>query len=657
MKIVSRLIAALTLAALSSSVLAQSVSVGTVVGQKGNTVVLAPSFTTGPQQIDLVQFAVSYPNVGLSNFSDVTVPLSCGGTLGSNNQCVVNPNADKDAFQVIVSSPNAFPNGTLANITFTINGAATAGDVALTVVPGSVVIGFSGSPADPAIPVSDGTITITDGPQPVFGSAPTAATGVSISGEISTTIQADVIINNQTGEDGSTLNYTCTESSDPSNKFTISGDITNVDVAKGNDATITVACDSSAVGGPFGGEMSCEHNGSNTSPAVFPLSCTVNAGPEPAYTGAPVGLAMVADEEGDPDPSGSLTITNTGDATTTLSGSCGLSGDAEISLTGGAFSVAQGAAGAVLPVACDASTQGDYSATLSCTHNGTNVASPVDYAVTCSVGPPGPAVYASTPAPGSVIEMTPSKVPAGGTVADQVLTISNAAPEANDSDLTLFNCGWTGSAEITATAPSSPLAPMASTQVTFSCDSTNVGDYTGTYSCEYSGTQVPAGNAPLGGPTASYTVNCGVREAGSDISTNPAPLSTLNITVPMNGTGATFINVSEVNDEGVDATIDSCSLEDGSNFTILTAFPLTVPAGNTVQIQIEGTDPGNGSLNFTDTMTCSGTDSDGTEDAVWFLNMNIQTAAIPTLSTLGLLALILTMFGFGSIMIRRKIGS
>jgi len=37
--------------------------------------------------------------------------------------------------------------------------------------------------------------------------------------------------------------------------------------------------------------------------------------------------------------------------------------------------------------------------------------------------------------------------------------------------------------------------------------------------------------------------------------------------------------------------------------------------------------------------------------------MNIQTAAIPTLSTLGLLAMILTMFGFGGIMIRRKIGS
>src|SRR5690554_1620880 len=46
-------------------------------------------------------------------------------------------------------------------------------------------------------------------------------------------------------------------------------------------------------------------------------SFTVLAGPQPAFTGTPSGLTMAAGQ-GDPDPSGSLAITNTGAATTTL---------------------------------------------------------------------------------------------------------------------------------------------------------------------------------------------------------------------------------------------------------------------------------------------------------------------------------------------------
>jgi hypothetical protein len=248
--------------------------------------------------------------------------------------------------------------------------------------------------------------------------------------------------------------------------------------------------------------------------------------------------------------------------------------------------------------------------------------------------------------------MTPTEVPAGGTVADQVLTITNDAAEANDRDLELTSCVWTGDAAITATAAPATLAPMASADVTFSCDSATVGDYTGTYSCSYAET---GGAGPVG--MASYTVNCGIRAAESKLDASPAPGSTLNIAVPMNGSGDTAINVSEVNDEGVDATIDSCTLTDGMNFTVNTTFPLTVPAGDTVQISITGTDPADGNTSFMDTLTCVGTDSSGTSTVVWDLNMTVQTAAIPTLSTWGLLAMILTMFSLGGIVIRRKVRS
>lgn len=648
MKIGLKCFTAVAALALMGNAIAASITVPTLVIVKGTTMNLNLDYT-GDATTTNFSFTINYDEtvvdetaltIDCTNKPPEQTALSCSVNTAANTIGGIGVNIGSTA----LSSTNSF-----AVVSLPILAGAATGDSVNTFTARFYDAGAVSTGDQVDVPW---TVTVSAGPQPVFGSAPTAAAGVSLAGQISTTIQSNVLINNNAGDDGSTLNYTCIESSDPSSKFTISGQTTNIDVAKGNSATVTVACDSSAIGGPFTGQMSCAHNGSNTSPALFALSCTVNAGPEPAFTGTPSGLAMVAAEEGDANPSGSLTITNTGDAETTLTGTCGLSGDPQISLTGGAFSVAQGTAGATLPVACDASAQGNYSATLSCTHNGTNTASPVNYGVTCEVGPPGPAIFASVPAPGSIINMTPTEVPVGGTVANQVLTIRNDAPEANDRDLELSGCAFVGDPQITATAPSTTIAPMGSTSVTFSCDSANVGAYSGTYSCNYAET---GGAGPVA--VASYTVNCGIRAAEAEIGFTPAPNSTLNITVPVNGTGATFINISEVNDEGVDASIESCTLADGANFEIITAFPFVVPAGGTVQIQIEGTDPGNGGLNFTDTITCNGTDSSGPVSASWLLNLNVQIAAIPTLSTLGLLAMILTMFGFGGIMIRRKIGS
>jgi len=494
----------------------------------------------------------------------------------------------------------------------------------------------------------DWTVTVTDGPQPAFAATPDSVTQ---SGQISTTIDTDVVIDNNGGDDGSTLNYSCAETADPDNKFSYSGDLTNIDVAKGATATATVTCDSSAVGGPFTGTMQCTHNGLNASPVDVALSCNVTAGPEPAFTGVASGLTMNAAEEGDADPTGSLTITNTGDASTTLTGTCSLTGpDAEISLTGGAFSVAQATAGAVMGVACDASAEGTYNSTLSCTHNGTNVASPATYPVSCTVGPPGPAVYQSTPAPGETIEFTPTDVPVDATVPDQVLTITNAAPEANDRPLEVSGCAYVGDPAITVgAAPSSPIAPMASSTATFSCDTAVIGDYNGTYTCSFA---EEGGAGPVG--QATYPVHCGVRAAESNLDSTPPAGSTLNIVVPINGNGSVAINVSETLDEGVDASIDSCTLADGASFTIITTFPLVVPAGGTVQIEIQGTDPADGSLTVADALTCVVTDSSGTSDAVWDLNLTVQTAVIPTLSTWGLLAMFLTMLSLGGIVIRRK---
>lgn len=197
-------------------------------------------------------------------------------------------------------------------------------------------------------------------------------------------------------------------------------------------------------------------------------------------------------------------------------------------------------------VSCDASAEGTYSATVSCEHNAGNVSSPVLHDVRCDVGPPGPAIYASAPVPGADIDMTTpgDDVPAGTAVADSVLTISNAATDPNDRDLELMNCASAGDPEITATAPGSmTLAPNASTMVTFSCDSTNAGAYTGTYSCDYD----EDGDAANDGP-ATYTVNCGVRDAAADLEESPLSGSDLSMVVPANGFGQTTVTFTEILD-------------------------------------------------------------------------------------------------------------
>jgi len=645
MNMFSRLIAALTLVALTGSAFAQSVSVGSVVGQKGNQVTLEPSFTAGGQEVDAVQFLVTFANPSLANFSDVTVSATCGGTLGTNNSCAVGPN--KDAFQIIVSNgTNAMPTGTLASITFTIDGAAAAGDVALVVDQTSIVIGRDGVAADPAIPVSDGNITITDGPQPLFAATPAS---VALSGQISTTLEANVVIDNSGGEATSMLDYTCTAIDDADSKFTISGETTKV-IGTAATGSITVACDSSAIGGPFAAIMQCTHNGTN--PTVdIPLSCTVTAGPEPAYSGVAAGLDMVAVEQDDPSPTGSVTITNTGDATTTLTGTCTYTGDTEITASNGAFSVDQGAAAHVVGLSCDTAAEGVYGGSLSCDHNGTNLTPPEVYPVTCEVGPPGPSVYLSDPVAGSTIEMTPDgDVPVAATVADQVLTITNDAAEANDSAMDL-SCAWAGSAEITVTAPTGPVAAQASTSATFSCSTAAVGAYTGTYTCDYH----DAGENPSA--QATYTVNCGVRAAAADILEAPVSGTALTILVPIGGTAQTAVNFSEILDEGVDATVDSCSFGTAI-FSVVTTMPQTVTAGGTVKIDVSGSDNGSGALTFTDTLTCSYTDTDSTPgEASWPVTLTVLAQPIPTLSTWGLLLMILTLMGLGGIVIRRKVES
>lgn len=575
---------------------------------------------------------------------------SCGGILGGANFTCTDIGPGAIRFLGDDAKLDPIPSGSLGSISFDIS-AAPIGDYDL-LIPSADEI-YSNNVGDGVNSTGSvaGLIQVNAGPQPVWGDefTPVVITGQVGSGSIITGFS----VNNDAGEDGSVLNYTCTKTADPANKLTLGGQITDIDVPKGSVAQPTVSCDKTVVG-DFIGEVQCTHNGTNTSPVVVPVSCSISAGPQAMFSGTPTGLAMVAVEQDDADPTGSVAITNSGDATTTLTGTCILMGPStEITMSNGAFSVAEGAAAHVVGLSCDAAAEGSYTNTLSCTHDGAN-ATPVDYAVSCAVGPPGDAVYESNPLVNSVIEMTPDgDVPVGADVPDQVLTITNDAAEANDRDLGLLGCALTTGTAITATAPTTPLPAQASTMVTFSCSTEVVGTFTDTYSCPY---DVDGDGEPDG--TATYTINCGVRAAASEIQESPLSGTALSILVPINGTGGTSVSFAEILDEGVDAEVNSCSFGT-SVFSVVTALPGKVLAGDSLTVNVSATDPGTGKISFTDILTCiyTDSDSDNTDTVSWPITLTVLAQPIPTLSEWGLLLMILSLMGMGGMVIRRKVRS
>jgi|GEM_PF-2326484 len=549
------------------------------------------------------------------------------------------------------------PTGRLGTIVFQTDPNAT---------PGDYNISFLSVTVDQAAPTEVvGKVTILPPPQPDYSSSPTPAAGVGLNVIVNDTDPSQNVLISNVGEATSTLTGSCTETADPDGLFSITGDTAFSVVQGASAAVVTVTCDSAGSIALHSGEMTCTHNGDGTteaSPAVYALSCNITAGPQAAYSDvlSPDPMNLAAAEQGDANPTGTITVTNAGDATTTLTGTCSYSGDTEMSLANGGFSLAQNASN-VATLTCDATTEGSFTGSVSCTHNAGNVASPVTHDVSCTVGPPGDAVYSSVKAPDSVYDLTPAgnPVPVGATIPDQALVITNAAPEANDRELALLNCGLVlpagqvplGTGGIGATAPTSPLAPFASTTVYFSCDSSVVGDYTETYSCDYD----VDGDAAADG-TASYTVNCAVREAESEVSVSPVSGSTLTIYAPPGGVGQTSVTFSEILAEGIDGTLDNCYVDDTTYFSIVqpASFPQPIPEDGSVQVLVAGMGTEDGQPTST-TLHCTYSDSNNdATDVSWLVNVQILEVAIPTLSAWSLALMILTLLGLGGLVIRRR---
>ena len=634
-----------------------SITVGSGDGLPGATGIVVPvNLSANGDNIAGIDMTVTFTTA--SQYSLIAVDCSAQ-TVSSNvfPSCSVAGNVV--TIQIAETAGNPWVSGLLANVTVDVDGAAVPllNDPLVAVVVGA---GDNGGSDIPFPSTTDGTFTVLAGPQPDWSSTPDSATGFDFGSKTTETgaYPLDLVVTN-TGAAGSTLTGSCAITG--SAVFSIDGDNTlGAGLAMGASSSITVQCDTTGAAVQLHtGTMSCTHDGdgtTETSPTDYALSCNVTATPQPSFLGVDSGLsAMSVAEQGDPDATATLTVSNNGETGTTLIGTCAYAGDTEIAVTNGSFALAQGASTDVLAT-CSGAAEGTYTGTLTCgpTDPQTWIAADSPYAVSCTVGPPGDAVYASAPAAGSVIDMTTAgePVPVGTAVADQDLVITNDPPEANDRDLALLNCGLTdGTGAISATAAVTPLAAAASTTVTFSCDTATVGDHTDTYSCGY---DVDGDGAADG--TATYTVNCAVRAAASEVTETPVSGTALTMYVPFGGVGQASIAFDEVLDEGEDATLTSCTLDDETYFSIVApaSFPQTITSGGSVEVLVEGMGTNDGQPTNA-TLTCNYTDSQNeSAQASWPLDVVVLAAGIPTLSTWGLMLMILTLLGLGGLVIRRK---
>jgi hypothetical protein len=483
---------------------------------------------------------------------------------------------------------------------------------------------------------SDGSIEILPPPEPAFLSSPIAAAGVTVPAVVqnATDTSANVVISNP-GDPGSTLTGECTETDDADSVFSLSGNTSFSVLQSGGDTdTVTVTCDSAGTIATHTGEMSCDHDGTNAaSPQVYALSCTITAGPQPAYSSSnpTVGEGVInlsVDEAGDDDPTQTMTITNSGAATTTLIGTCAMDGssDPEITLiTAGGFNILQGTAGSMKTVSCDASVQGNFEGTLACTHNGASPASPVEYDVLCTVPEAGSADFDSDPEPGPVDVANGADVVVGDPDPVRNLTFFNLA-DPGDQQLDL-SCDYSGHAAI---IPSSAnldvlLAPGDQTGVSFTCDTAASGIFTGTYNCFYQdgGVEPPVGDkVPV--PNAVYELSCEVREPEAQVEITPAPGTPQTKTVPPGGSTSFLFDFEEVNDEGEDGQLHNCYLDSGAQgFSITSPVEVLIGSGSTVSVVVDFTDP-TGADSWSDTLTCEYSDADSDDALVsWLLTVNI----------------------------------
>ncbi len=265
---------------------------------------------------------------------------------------------------------------------------------------------------------------------------------------------------------------------------------------------------------------------------------------------------------------------------------------------------------------CDTTNPGSYSAEFSCSYDLDDTTNPVSvdgtllFGAECDVRPPptGP-VYGSNPTAAEDINLGTVIQNDTDPFLDLQITNYGAAESTLSGACSITAGGGTFSIQGDNTFS---LGQNLSDTVRVVCDSAQaIQQHIGELQCDHNG-EAPGEDTP-----AVYQLDCGiVPPPASDVIPAPPGGTAFEAVLDPGGTFGFDVQFPEVKNEGVDASLVSCSLDDGSVFAITSpvSFPQTISSGSTVTVSVEGTAPG-GADTITDTLRCtySDTDSDNVE--------------------------------------------
>ncbi len=378
-----------------------------------------------------------------------------------------------------------------------------------------------------------------------------------------------------------------------------------------------------------------------------PAVCTATLSPvnavnlSPQYTSAPTapgGTITIMDPIGGGATTATLTVTNTGDAATTLNvgAATGLSGVLSIA-PATAQAIAQGSAGTTYTISCAAAADAVDSQVLSFTHDGSNIPSPVTYTVNCDgvVGPTPPTASLGAvvqPAAGVINQVATGSVPvnvdsAGVATASLALTCTIPATGASAFAVTAG-----GTRTINAPATVGPNAP----DIGVSCVR-QAAAVSATLSCAQNATPDPDPAAL----TAMVTCPAGI--VASNFSSNPAPGGTINAT---GTTGDTVVGTLAVSNAAGTAPLNVSNCVASAGFTLTTAMPLVIPAGASSSVNVTCVAPAPGVTN-TGTLTCDHDAPNVASPVTYVLACNGVSGVIPTMGNAGKILLVSLMIGLG----------
>jgi hypothetical protein len=486
--------------------------------------------------------------------------------------------ADGGASVDLTITCNAATDGTYTG-TLTVNhnaGAAATYAVSCTVASpvysSSPAAGTSGSPASITVPAttpsvaSTSTVTISES-----GNAQLDITSYGITGD------AELSVNSLSGA-----------------SFSIADGGASVD--------LTITCNAAA-GGTYTGQLTVNHNASG-SPAVYDVSCTVNA---PGYSSSPAaGTPITVPTTPINTPSTStVTISESGNAQLDIT-SYSITGGPELSvssLAGASFSIADGGASVDLTITCDAVADGTYTGTLTVNHNAGTAAT---YAVSCTVATAG---YNSSPVAGSSITV-PATIPNVASTA--TVTIS----ETGTAALNITSYSITGGPELSVSSVAGASFSIAnggvSVDLTITCNAATAGTYSGTLTVNH--------NA---GAAATYPVSCTVNATAPIYGSVPAVAGTITINTTTAAAGTTNLVVSEAGN--ADLTISGYSVTGGPALSVATSSFTIADGGASVNVPVQCSSASVGTFGGTLTVNHNAAGS----PATYNVTCNV-TAAPPT---------------------------